>query len=200
MKRFDVQLMFSQARLALGRIGAVRAITAVLCLIAIAAWSSVIPELQSELSMQQAKNAVARAGPDAPKDISAAPVRSEDEVRLERFYANLGQQAYLEQQVKALFAIAAKNGLVLSQAEYKPGYNRHGRFHTYQVTFPLKGQYLAIRSFCEQVLIAIPFASLDGMELKRDTIASAALEARLRITFYLAGAQPGMPREGSSDE
>jgi hypothetical protein len=190
MRRFDIQLLLSQVRLAFARLGAIRCVAAALCLAAVASWSWVIPELRTGLAAQRTKKAVARVEADAPPDLPAVPQRSENEMRLERFYANLGQQRYVEQQVKTLFAIAAKNGLVLSQAEYKPGYDKQGRFHTYQITLPVKGQYAAVRAFCEQVLLAVPFASLDDIGFKRNAVASAALEARLRFTFYLSDAQP----------
>ena len=84
-----------------------------------------------------------------------------------------------------LFAVAAKNGLSLNQAEYKFAANQAGMFHTYSIALPVKGQYASIRAFCEQVLLAIPFASLDQIEFKREAINSPLLEAKIRFTLYL---------------
>jgi hypothetical protein len=104
---------------------------------------------------------------------------------LDAFYAALGPRRYAEQQVKALFALAAKNGLSLSQGEYKTGYDRHARVHTYQVNLPVKGSYGAIWQFAMGALRAIPFASLDDIGFRRDTIGDPLVEARLRLTLYL---------------
>ncbi|MGZ3158645.1 MAG: hypothetical protein ACXU7H_06145, partial [Burkholderiaceae bacterium] len=53
---------------------------------------------------------------------------------------------------------------------------------------PVKGQYQAIRKFCEQTLLAIPFASLDEINFKRDEITNSTLEAKLHFTLYLSDA------------
>ncbi|NVI84682.1 hypothetical protein HWE17_23230, partial [Janthinobacterium sp. BJB401] len=98
----------------------------------------------------------------------------------------LGQQRHAEQQVKQLFDLAAKNGLLLAQGEYKSGYDKASRVATYQVSLPLKGSYAAVSQFALQALRAVPFASLDELSFRREQIADTQLEARLRLTFYLA--------------
>ncbi|MGJ7917496.1 hypothetical protein ACI48D_18720 [Massilia sp. LXY-6] len=120
----------------------------------------------------------------APVVVAAAvPAQPGDE--LDAFYAALGPRRYAEQQVKTLFALAAKNGLSLSQGEYKSAYDRNARVHTYQVNLPVKGSYGAIWQFAMGALRAIPFASLDDISFRRDTIGDPAVEARLRLTLYL---------------
>jgi hypothetical protein len=107
------------------------------------------------------------------------------------FYDNLGERRYAEQQVKTLFALAARSALVLSEGEYRSAIDRNGRFHTYQVTLPVKGSYGAIWQFGMRSLGAIPFASLDEISFRRDAIGEPAVEARLRLTLYLADQAPG---------
>lgn len=117
-------------------------------------------------------------------DVQYMPPRSAAEDRLTAFYDALGETRYAEQQIKVLFGIAAKQGLTLNAAEYKFNENKDGKFHTYQVTLPIKGPYVAIRQFCEQTLVTIPFSSLDDINFKRDAIASPMLEARVHFTLY----------------
>lgn len=101
------------------------------------------------------------------------------------FYGALGEQRYAERQVKTLFGLAAKAGLVLRQGEYKSAYDRNAGLHTYQVNLPVKGSYAAIWQFAMAALRAVPFASLDDISFRRDAIGDADVEARLRLTFYL---------------
>jgi hypothetical protein len=110
---------------------------------------------------------------------------------LEAFYAALGPRRYAEQQVRTLFALAAKNGLSLSQGEYKSGYDRNAQLSTYQVNLPVKGSYGAIWQFALGALRAIPFASLDDISFRREAIGDPAVEARLRLTLYLKDAPGG---------
>lgn len=123
---------------------------------------------------------------------TAAPPTAPPVDNLDAFYGTLGQRRYAEQQVKTLFGLAAQNGLTLSQGEYKSGWDRNARLHTYQVNLPVKGSYAAIWQFAMAALRAIPFAALDDISFRRDNIGDPAVEARLRLTFYLtdAGSAP----------
>ena len=116
--------------------------------------------------------------------VTSAPVLANQ--NLLAFYAALGEQRYAEQQVKTLFALAAKSGLSLSQGEYKSAPVAAARLHTYQITLPVKGSYKAIWQFSLAALRAMPFAALDDISFKRETIGDANVEARLRLTLYLA--------------
>lgn len=116
---------------------------------------------------------------------TAAPTSSA--ARLAQFQEVLGEKRYVEQQVATLFALAAKNSIVLSQGEYKSAAVRDGGFTTYQVNLPVKGSYAAIWQFAMAALGAIPFASLDDISFKRDSIGQPGVEARVRITLYLQG-------------
>ena len=119
-----------------------------------------------------------------PAVIKSAPVTANDNLVL--FYSTLGEQRYAEQQVKTLFALAGKAGLALSQGEYKSAWDANARVHTYQVTLPVKGNYRQIWQFGLMALRDIPFASLDEISFKREAIGDANIEARLRLTLYLA--------------
>jgi hypothetical protein len=112
---------------------------------------------------------------------------------LDAFYAALGPRRYAEQQVRTLFALAAKSGLSLSQGEYKTAYDRNARLTTYQVNLPVKGSYGAIWKFALGTLRTIPFASLDDIGFRRDSIGDPTVEARLRLTLYLKDAPGGAP-------
>jgi hypothetical protein len=114
------------------------------------------------------------------------PQDAGDSDNLAAFYGALGERRYAERQVDTLFGLAAKTGLVLREGEYKPGYDRNAKVHTYQVSLPVSGSYPAIWRFALLALRAIPFASLDDISFRRDAIGDAKVEARLRLTLYLA--------------
>jgi hypothetical protein len=174
------------ARLRLRRLGPVVCGVALLCLLGAAAWGWAWQQ-RAALARTGAAAARAAAAPAAPLALAlaAAPVPASANQNLALFYDNLGQRRYAEQQVGTLFALAAKAGLTLNHGEYKFGYERASGVHTYQVLLPVKGPYRAIWQFCLQVLLTVPFASLDEINFKRELIADPAPEARLRLTFYL---------------
>jgi hypothetical protein len=155
-----------------------------LCGAGLAAWLWILPGLKDELKQQQQALQQIQFELDHPTE-HAVTVRDSQAHRLENFYATLGEKDYAEQQVKTLFAIAAKSDLRLDQGEYKWSFDSGANFYSYQITLPVKGSYLSIRKFCDQVLLAIPFVSLDEIGFKREAIANSALEAKLRFTLYL---------------
>ncbi|GAB3468179.1 hypothetical protein GCM10027321_36340 [Massilia terrae] len=116
--------------------------------------------------------------------VPAPPARAPD--HLAQFYKALGERRYAEQQIKTLFGLAAKNGLPLAQGEYKADYDHNTQVATYKVNLPVKGSYEAIWRFAMDALRAIPFASLDHIGFKRDTISDPQVEARLQLTLYLS--------------
>jgi len=150
---------------------------------------------QRALQAQRHQVALRLATLPAASAALAAPVSANDNLQL--FYGALGEKRYAEQQIKSLFGLAAKSGLSLSQGEYKSGFDRNARLHTYQVTLPVRGSYAQVWKFSLLALRTIPFASLDELSFKRDNIGDTQLEARLRLTLYLtdkpsvaAGAAP----------
>jgi hypothetical protein len=168
-------------------------LAAALLLLAVAgsfAWTAhAVGRLEAARTARIAQAAAASASTEAP--VAASPVApvvaaAEAPDNLARFYAALGQRRDAEQQVKTLFALAASNGLSLSQGEYKSGYDRNAHVYTYQVNLPVKGSYAAIWQFALGALRAIPFASLDDIGFRRDDIKDAQVEARLRLTLYLS--------------
>lgn len=183
-----LQAALLRLRLWLGERGPVAGAAVLLCVLALLA----LAWLASQRSLQAREHKVVLDLAKLPVK-AAAPVLTPNE-NLAHFYAALGEQRYAEQQVDTLFALAGKNGIVLSQGEYRSGYDANARLHTYQVTLPVKGNYGAIWRFAQQVLGAIPFASLDDISFKRETIGEPNVEARMRLTLYLADQAPGAAR------
>jgi hypothetical protein len=127
----------------------------------------------------------------AAPGIEAAAAPAPD--RLAAFNGALGERAQAEQQLRTLFALAARHGLELRQGEYKPAWDRNAQLYTYQVDLPVKGSYEAVWQFALAALRAIPFAALDDISFRRDGVRDAAVEARLRLTLYLRDTQGETP-------
>lgn len=189
MKQMNAAAVALQLRLWLG---ACSPITLLACILLLAMGSLTLWLLpQRALQADQHRAALRQAAAPASVAVPGTAPSANDNLAL--FYGALGEKRYAEQQVKTLFGLAAKSGLTLSQGEYKTGYDRNARLHTYQVTLPVRGSYAEIWKFSLLALRTIPFASLDELSFKRETINDAQLEARLRLTLYLAD-QPGGPR------
>jgi hypothetical protein len=178
MKDISLAPLLLALRLFVMRAGAAACLAVALLVVGLATWAWLLPQraaLQQEL---------ARPLPAATAVALAPPPPSANE-NLSLFYATLGQKRHAEQQVKTLFDLAAKSGLTLQHGEYKFGYDKAGRVATYQIALPVRGSYRAIWQFALQALAVVPFAALDEVSFRRENIADATVEARLRFTLYL---------------
>jgi len=183
-----------RARLRLARINPIVALAVALVAAGIGAQLALLPARERlDQEYEQARRLARMPVPVAAP--VAAPPPSSDQ-NLQHFYATLGDRRGVERQLKDVFALAAKHGLTLSQGEYRSASDRNAKLTTYQVNLPVKGSYSAILGFALDVLRAMPHASLDDVAFRRDAIGDAGVEARLRLTFYLASASgtPGAPR------
>ncbi|QYF93998.1 hypothetical protein KY495_01805 [Massilia sp. PAMC28688] len=177
-------------RLALAALGPVLCGAVLLMLLSGAALVWLLP--QGELQAERHRQAMRAAAMPPVATAVAAPVTANDNLIL--FYQTLGEKRHAEQQVRTLFALADKAGLALSQGEYKGAYERNAGLYTYQVTLPVKGSYDKVLQFGMLALAAIPFASLDEISFKRETIGDPAVEARLRLTLFMAADTSGGAR------
>lgn len=180
MNRMSLPAFLLRVRLSLEAFGPLRCVAAVLCVASAIALAWLLP--QQERAAAEHQLALARAAVPPVVEVSAPVVANQN---LTLFYASLGERRYSEQQVRTLFALAAKSGLSLSQGEYQSAFDANAGLSTYQITLPVKGSYRAIWQFGLAALRAMPFASLDEISFKREAINDASVEARLRFTLYL---------------
>jgi len=184
MKDVTIGSLWLRLRVQLARMNPVLVVATLLALgcVAALAWLGTARMRVAE-DYEAARLAAARPAP--PPAPPAAPGADQN---LALFQAALGQRRGVEGQLKELFTLAGKHGLVLRQGEYRGSQDRAGGFATYQVNLPVKGRYGAIWAFAFDALRALPHASLDDVSFRRDAIGEENVEARLRLTLYLTGA------------
>ena len=185
LQSMNVAALLLRARLALGRAGAPACVALLLCVTGVVAWAWLLPHRAEQ------QRVMAKPLPVPGALVSAPPPPSANQ-NLAGFYEVLGERRYAEQQVKVLFDLAAKSNLTLTQGEYKTAYDKASGVSSYQILLPVKGPYAAIWQFAMQALREMPFAALDEISFRRDTIADPTVEARLRLTLYLKDAEPGV--------
>ncbi|GAB3471999.1 hypothetical protein GCM10027321_44520 [Massilia terrae] len=181
--------MMLRARILFARVGVIGVVSALLLIagLAVIAWLEQVAkalEQRQELAVQSAA---------LPKAVPKLDVPAGDD-NTAQFYRALGERRYAGEQIKTMFALASKAGLVLSKGEYREAFDPNAKVWTYQVTLPVRGGYGAIWAFALQSLQAIPFASLDDIGFHRDAIGDPDVEARLRFTVYLRDRPAGEDR------
>src|SRR5262249_39587189 len=110
---------------------------------------------------------------------------SQAALRAQAFYDVLGQEAALEENLGALLGYAKRSGLVVNEADYDRVESAPGGFVEQGGAIPFTGAHGDLRSFCELALLRMPFAALDSIQVRRNTVSAEAVEARLHFTLYL---------------
>jgi hypothetical protein len=82
-------------------------------------------------------------------------------------------------------ATALAAGVQLEQGTYALERAKGAHLARYRMSFPVKGQYPGIRSFVDNVLVAVPAASLDSLRLERAEIDSGVVGAELQFTVFV---------------
>ncbi|MRW82636.1 hypothetical protein GJ698_00835 [Pseudoduganella sp. FT26W] len=183
LNNVNVAALLLRARIAVLRFGVAACVAVALCAAGVAAWVWLLPQRAAQVHV------LARPLP-APASLVTVPPPPSADQNLATFYDVLGEKRYAEQQVKVLFDLAARSSLALTQGEYTAAYNKASSITTYQIVLPVKGPYQSIWQFAMQGLREMPFASLDEIGFRRETIAEPTVEARLRFTLYLKDAAP----------
>ncbi len=105
--------------------------------------------------------------------------------QLVAFYKYFPPERNIPDLIEKISGVAARNKLVLRQAEYQVVSDKAGKLLMYQITLPVKGAYPNLRGFIENVLSEIPVASLDNVKFERQKIGDEALVSTVQLTLHL---------------
>jgi Tfp pilus assembly protein PilO len=109
--------------------------------------------------------------------------------QLAEFYRVFPGEKSSPQWLEKLAALAESHGLSLDQGEYAPAPDKLDKLVRYQITLPLKGEYLQIRKFLSDLPVELPVVALESIQFQRQKIADPVVEARVRLVLYL-GVEP----------
>lgn len=143
----------------------------------------VVPREAQQLRELKAQGARLAATSGTTARSHEEPTR--DPQKWQRFQAHLGDAAALPAQLDVIYGIAARRGLQLSTGQYKASLDPSHAYSSYEIRLPIDGSYPALRGFCEDVLLALPNATLDSLSFKRDAAGSPTLQASTQFTLYL---------------
>ena len=113
-----------------------------------------------------------------------------------QFADNLIPQAYLQESLATLHAIETESGLSITNASYKWRPLSQPHYAAIDMQFTAKADYRTIRLFIEKVLVALPFASISEISMKRESIQTNQVDLRCKLSLFLnAAPQPTSSRE-----
>ena len=140
---------------------------------------------RERLAAAQARAAVLHA--QLPKSSTLRAEAENPLARIDAYYRSFPRVGELTVSIAHTLEAAKKHALVIDKADYRYEPVRKDELMAYQMSFTLKGSYPRVRGFLMALLRDNSALSLDDVSFRRDGIASAEIEARVRLTFYVTG-------------
>lgn len=104
------------------------------------------------------------------------------------------QQWPSEEQADAIsaeiLAQADALGMIFERAEFQSIPIEHATLQIQRIKLPLKGDYLQVRQFLNQVLQAYPSLALSQFKLQRSDVMQTAVEAYIEFSLYTRRREP----------
>ncbi|MDB5901109.1 MAG: transrane protein [Ramlibacter sp.] len=115
--------------------------------------------------------------------LAARPLTLEEQ--LAQFYAAFPEERDAATVIARIALVARGSGLVLEQADYKAERDKALKLTRMQMNLPLHGSYSTIRQFLSGLRAELPFVSVEQVQLERQKVGDAAVDARIRLVIYL---------------
>ena len=88
-------------------------------------------------------------------------------------------------ELRKVFDIAQQHDFDLGEVSYKSERKQGERLERYHIDFSLDAPYPEIRLFLSELLVALPYVSLDQLSFDRDSVQSESVRANVRLTLHL---------------
>ena len=100
------------------------------------------------------------------------------------FLNTMQKDKLVESDLNRIFEIAFKNDIDLPQGDYQWTVDPHSSYSKFQITYPVVAPYSSVEKFVTQVLLEMPWMSLNTFDIKRNAIGEAEVNADLVFTMY----------------
>lgn len=108
-----------------------------------------------------------------------------------RLLASLPTRAQVPGVLGQIFATGKAAGVVIDSGRYLYAPPKRGTIGRYELVFPVKAGYPAIRTFIDRTLTLVPAVAVDKLRVERKAVGDAAVTAEIGfVVFVRAGQQP----------
>jgi len=90
----------------------------------------------------------------------------------------------VERDLNRIFEIAFKNQIDLQVGDYKWIVDGSSSISKYQITYPVVAEYSSIERFIVQVMLELPWVSLDSFSIRRESVKDDDVQADIVFTLH----------------
>lgn len=101
------------------------------------------------------------------------------------FYQKLPAASSAPDSIQKIYDAARAQNLHLEQGEYRLTHDNGGKLAHYELIFPIKGGYLQVRKFIDQVLADNANIVLDSISFQRQKVGDATLQSQVKFILFL---------------
>lgn len=105
--------------------------------------------------------------------------------QLEMFYGVIPAISEAPALLNDIFGTAARAGVRLDASHYRITEHKGSRVTHYEITLPVNGSYVQVRTFVAFVMTYVPSLSLDSLVVRKDKIDDGEVKAEIKMTLYL---------------
>lgn len=105
--------------------------------------------------------------------------------QLQMFYGFIPAVSEAPILLNEIFGTAARAGVQLDASHYRVTEDKGSRLTRYEITLPVNGSYIQVRTFAAFVMTYVPSLSLDSFVIRKDKIDDGDVKAEIKMTLYL---------------
>lgn len=90
----------------------------------------------------------------------------------------------VERDLNKIFEIAFRNQIDLQVGDYKWIVDKSTNISKYQITYPVVAKYSSIEQFIVQVMLELPWVSLDSFSIRRESVKDDGVQADIVVTLH----------------
>lgn len=114
------------------------------------------------------------------------PAAADGSAQVPAVLRSLPSYRSLPQALSTIFATAREMDVILDIGDYRYIHNQGEAFGRYQIEVPVIADYPTVRALVARLMNDMPYAALDDFSLMRESIDSDGVEARIKLTLFLA--------------
>lgn len=182
MKPFTWNYLIWSSRRRLAQFGLVGVAGLVITVFCLLFYATALAPLRVEVLAFKSENISKQAGISGANRLAEAPA-----AQLDAFYRNFPNATRLPDVLDSLNRIANEQGVILEQGAYRLQPAGPDGLVRYEMTLPIKSNYMHLRGFISNLLVEWPNVSLDSVSFQRQKVSDAAMEAQIKLTVILLG-------------